>query len=333
MSLCSREFELVKCGLKLFLQSLWSFYSNNFKEIYKFCVILMYRLGFDVEEEFHLNNTDILQNDTLLSNSLSVLAEVFAVLSELNCSCDSTVNEISFTNFLKTILLSIMNLTQTPTDVYSIMINIFVINPLIAEQLMSEISIYLMVKPTVSLETKEDHEKLLTHIFQIFAKLHRIEKLIAIMAIALKSGFEGSHKSEKALYFFCGQNDLTGKSATESTLDVVLSDSVLHCLSQHITVLANWQVINVFKSFLYHLNAALDSINKGEFRYFKDQVTNPQFFRRKLCALHRNIRCLILLLFNEYKNSRTHANVAGKICESYGRPEAFPCKIWSLSFK
>lgn len=257
---------LAKCAYKLLFQSVCNLYSNNFKEVYKFLIILLDHLGFYLSKVFHFKNVVQLQNIRFdLSFSVDVIAEVFIILTNHACVLDCTVNSINFSEFIKSIVLSVTYLALFPnSQVYSILHSTVIINPLIIEQIVAEILIYLMVKQNISLAIKHDYEKFMISILQVFSKLHRIEKFVSIMIQSLKSGLEGEFKSDKVRYNFRGVNDLSSKNAELPNVQDIFSDAIMQAFSQHVTSLASWQVINIFKTFNFHFTATVDLSIEGK---------------------------------------------------------------------
>lgn len=258
---------LAKCAYRLLFQGVCNLYGNNFKEVYKFLVVLLGHLGFYLSETFHFKNVAQLQNIRYdLSFSLDVIAEVFIILTNHECLLNCTVNNVTFSEFIKSVVLSLTYLALSPNSkVYSIFHSTVILNPLIIEQIVAEILIYLMIKQHFSTEIKHDYEKFMISIFQVFSKLHRIEKFVSITIQSLKSELEGEFKSEKVRYNFRGTNNLFDKNTVVLPhVQDIFPTTVLNAFSQHVTSLASWQVINIFKTFNYHFTATVELNIDGE---------------------------------------------------------------------
>lgn len=268
ITLLYKELDLSRRAYKILFQCVCNLYSSKFKEIYNFLIFLVDHLNFDVSGTFRLKNSQKLNSSLVpLSFSISVLADVFSILTKTQCSLDCAINNINFSDFLKTVILSVINVALVPnSEVYSILQNVIILNPLITEQIIAELLIYLMVEQNFFAETTQDYEKLMVSILQVFSKLHRIEKFVSITIQSLKTGLDGKHKSEKTRYDFQGTNDLLKKNVKLLGVDEILSDTVLKAFCQHVISLASWQIINICKTFNYHFTATLELEIEGKIR-------------------------------------------------------------------
>lgn len=262
----NQKLDLAKFSYKLLFQSVCNLHSKNFKPIYNFFVFLVDNLGFNVSQAFHLKNPLKLQN-VELSFSLDVLADAINILTNCSCSLDCIINKLNFSDFLKNILSSVMNLTIfSNLQVYSIIHSIIFINPLIIEQSISNILAYLMINQHLTPEIQHSYENLMVSIFQIFSKLHRIEKLVSVMVRSAKCKLEANYKQEPGSYDFVGKNDVADEAVVAlPEVESVLSNAVLQAFSSSIISLLSWQVINIFKTLNFHFNEILEAKDEGKF--------------------------------------------------------------------
>lgn len=265
-----QELNFAKTAYKLFFQCVCNLYNKSYKAIYNFFVLLVNHLGFDVKESYSIKNPVVLPNVNL-QFSLEILADAVNILANHNCDLDCTINQVTFSDFLKNILSLIMNLSVVPNlQVYSVMQSLILLNPVIIEQLAPEILAYLMINQQSSSELQQEYEKLIVSIFQVFSKLHRIEKLISIMVQSVRSKLIGEFKQGNVPYNFLGNNDLIEKNLVVlPDVEFMLSSTVLQAFSNSVINLLSWQVINIFKSLNYHFTDMLEMKNEGKFTHFK----------------------------------------------------------------
>lgn len=263
MSLYNEENNLARCAHKLIFRCVCGRFAGDTKKLYRYLIVLIDHLGFRLTKMFRVKNSVKLPHgDLTLSFSVDVLANTFDILAKHQFTLDN-----NFTDFLKNILLSVINVALTPnSQVYSIFHSIISINPLILEQIVSDVLIYLMVEQHFSLESQANSEKFMILIFQVFSKLHRIEKLVHFLVHSLKSGLlEVESPPREKVFTFQGKNDITGeKAGLLLNVENVLSEIVLQAFSQQLVSLASWQIINIFKTFNYHLSEALNLTNTGK---------------------------------------------------------------------
>lgn len=262
----SQHFDLAKFSYKLLFQSVCNLHNKNFKAIYNFFVFLIHNLGFNVSDAFHLKSSLRLQN-VHLSFSLEVLADVINILTTQNYALDFIINKLSFSDFLKNILSSMMNVAVfSNLQVYSIIHSVVSINPLIIEQNIFNILGYLMINPHNTSEIQQNCENLMVSIFQVFSKLHRIEKLVSVMIRSVKCKLEANCGQETISYNYVGKNDLKDKALVAlPEADSVLSNTVLLAFYNSIISLLSWQVINIFKTLNFHFAETLQVKKEGKF--------------------------------------------------------------------
>lgn len=259
--------DISKDTYKLIFASYCNYYNNNFSMVYKFFILLVEHLGFAIADSFKLRNiSKILISDPVLSKSLEILQTLLYVLTKNKIALDCSVNEITFSSFLQNIALCVINVSEKSNKTsLKILGHCIEINPLVAEPLINEILTFLMLSNNSAFQS--NYENLIINIFEVFTKLHRIQNLISKMLPAIKAGLDGTFTSSNSAYEFRGVNDLEGKESDKS-VDVteMLPDSLLSCFSKCITNLASWQVMNLFKTFIYHLDTAVKDLNNGKLK-------------------------------------------------------------------
>lgn len=274
-----KKLDLSKFSYRLLFQCVCNLYSSNFKQIYSVFIFLMNSLSFNLARTFNVKNSSRLL-DVYLSFSLAVLKDVINILANRVCVLDCTINQISFSDFLKDVLTAVINLVPTSNlHVYSIIESIISINPLIIEQLIAEVLTYLIINEHSTSEIQENYEKLMVAIFQVFSKLHRIEKLVSIIIRSLKNKLKNNCKEDKIYYEFLGINDLVEETQIVlPEIEIVLSDVVLQAFSANMMNLLSWQVINIFKTLNFHFAETLETIHEGRYYFIINIDTNLLLF-------------------------------------------------------
>lgn len=258
-----------RLAYKLLFHSYCKAYNNQFQMTFKFFILLLRNLGFDCTKDLKLLNFSKIQNmDTSLDKSTLILAELLNVLLKNNNTLDFVLHEITFTKFLQNIVLSVIYLVSRPnTTIIDILCTVTSISPLSIEPVIGKILTFIMLANNSSYILK--YEQLMISIFQVFAKLHRIEKLISTMLPALKLGLEATVEENHPHYKFRGVNDLKNESPYfKRNVSRIFSQPILKWFSQYITGLASWQVINLIKTFMFHLEYAVTNTRDGMYTFF-----------------------------------------------------------------
>lgn len=256
ITLYQLDVDTAACAYKTLFYSFCKSYNNDFGMVFKFSLLLLYNLGFITTKDILINNTSNLRNlDSDEAKDLTILKELLSVLTTNTNTLDFEVTGVKFTDVLRKITVKTLRLTRENTmqDTLEILNHIITINPLVIEPIISEILVLIMLCDHSQYQFHYD--RTIIAIFEVFGKLHRIQSLISKMVPALKAGLEGSFKSE----------NLSSDLQTEKNVCVtdVLSEPILNYFSECIIGLASWQVMNLFKTFIFHLNAAVDSIDEG----------------------------------------------------------------------
>lgn len=258
--------EICLIGFKLIFNSFTHTF-KNFTAVYKMFLILIEISGFDIKNVFHFSKVKYQFQEPTITNSLNIINELLDVISKIKVDLECKINDIAFNNFIKNLLMSVIALTKVPnTSCYQIFSKVIDINPLIIESIINETLTYIMLSDNS--QCKKEYEELLIKIFEVFSKLHRIQNLISKMIPTLKSGVE-DRKLNESVYIFKGELDLLPDQESLYSIDNIFPKSVLNYFTNCIINLASWQVINLFKTLLFHLNKAVEDMSDR-----KEGITN-----------------------------------------------------------
>lgn len=243
-----------KFTYKLVFQAFCMSYSNNFEILYKGYITLVINLGFDVAKYFNVSKSKKNSNKNLsLNKSIEILSELCDILIHSTCELNAKVNEKSFTEFLQILTHTIIELTKHPNEnAYSFLNYVIILDPLIMEKNINKILTYSMLKTNINLNTQ--YELFLVELFKVFAKLHRIPNLIAKMIPVLKT----IPKEDSSISIFEFKGSIEDFQTTELIKNLI-PNAVLNYFTECITTLASWQVINLFKTLIFHLGAVINS--------------------------------------------------------------------------
>ncbi|CAG9856436.1 unnamed protein product [Phyllotreta striolata] len=212
-------------------------YGNDPLLTYKFFLILLHIIGFRYEI-IPLTNNLISNNQKETKISYKILLDLLDVLEETKLETNCKINEVNITELLKTILTESIIPNKPSKTNYQIIEKTIQLDPAITQTLTEQILNYsLLVDNSNHIE---QYEGLILTIFELFSKLHRTENLISKIVITLNN-------------FFDNENN-TDYLAVEN----VFTKNILVSFTKNIQTLASWQVINVFKTFLYALNKQLE---------------------------------------------------------------------------
>ena len=236
---------------KLLCCTFCDFYSNNFDIVYKFFIIVTDSIGFDLSKRFDLCDFKLRDVDASFQQSLHILSDVLEILSRNKPQTDFKVNEISFTDFLKNMVLTIIHLSETTNkNIINIINTVSIIEPKLIETLIVDIVQHTMLTDNASFFN--EYEKLMLNIFEIFSKLHRVQNFISRILSTLKDVLYERAAVAESPYKFLGVIE-GSEFIFETDVRKILPESVLMCYTGCITSLASWQVVNMFKTFLFYL--------------------------------------------------------------------------------
>ncbi|KAL1518219.1 hypothetical protein ABEB36_001877 [Hypothenemus hampei] len=246
---------------------------KDFKYSYKFLLFASLLLGFDISKDFQLQLPIKKKPIVPLSISLNVILSMLEVLSNCKIPTESEVSQVSLTDFLRKLLKSLIAMNVLNLEIFHIILKCISINPLIIESMASTLMVYLIQRTPANL--KPMCEEVIESIFKVFEKLHRLENFIAKLVPALKSAFVTSNDQyQVAPYEFHGEFNLEIPPNAELLVEHVLSSKISACISQCLKGLVSWQVINVFKTLLFHLKESIQQFVDGmEMEHFLELLS------------------------------------------------------------
>lgn len=221
-------------------------YESDSLLIYKFFLILIHTVGFKYEL-IPLNNSLIHNSSEIqqTKKSYKILLELLGILEETKLETNCKINEINVTELLKTILIeSIIIHKQSKTN-YQIVKKIILLDPTISQVLTEHILNYSLLSNKTDHE--EEYEELMLIILEVFSKLHRTENFVSKLVVVLNNYFDSAER-------VVDLQDLK--------MENVLTMKILQSFSRNIQSLASWQVINVFKTFIFAFRRLLENKSK-----------------------------------------------------------------------
>lgn len=246
--------------LKLLVDAYYEAFSKDFLMVYKFFIILIESFGFNVSASFKMNNLHLklLNSQTEWGNSLAKLVIVLEVLSEKKCTLDMKVNNVVFSEFLLNLVKTIIGCAGgcSILDVYRVLNCVIAINPLLIESLIDDLLTYIMFSDNQN--SKTEYEQLLESIFEVYSKLHRIQKLVFKLVQVVQLKVKSEYKKSDCIYEFVGTAIKEEATCTQYNVEEILPQRVLVYFSQCVSSLASWQVMNLFKTLMFHLNAFVE---------------------------------------------------------------------------
>lgn len=242
-------------------------FHNNFEITYRFIIVLLEIMGFDFSQRFPHKNK-ILNKNVSINKSMEILPDIFLVMSQNDNSLDTKLNEVIFSNFIQEFSKSILSIALSNNfNCINFLKYALKLNPLMVEPLLKDIFTYLLV---VDKNGSNNFEELIQLIFQIFAKLHRIQNFIAKLVPSLKSVLVDKVIEVETIYNFYGSTHC--KEEINKINFLKLEDDFLTPILKNFTKcilpLASWQVTNLFKTLLFHLedvvNTNFNDVIKGK---------------------------------------------------------------------
>ncbi|CAH1179596.1 unnamed protein product [Phaedon cochleariae] len=244
---------------KLLFHSFSSSYDNDFELIYKFLIILLYLIGFDMNKKivFHqFEALDTYKSSVFIEKPQDVVLGLLEVLGETKYDLSCNVNTITLTTYLN-MLLSSHIFRNKPSSISCLIISkIIKIDPLIVQALTEQIIVYSIMADIE--DHKTEYEELVILMFSIYSKLHRIENLVSKIVGTLNGLVNDGTIWEKEEYSFVKKEQL------ELITVNIFTENILSTFSQCIRSLASWQVINIFKTLLFSLKRALEAVQNSQ---------------------------------------------------------------------
>ncbi|KRT80526.1 hypothetical protein AMK59_8762, partial [Oryctes borbonicus] len=243
LSVYDDSIEISTNVLRIYFTSICNEFSSNPLFVYKFSVILLQVIGFDVSEKFNLYVSAKFQRLKSFDKSLTAALVIFKLLTNFKIELDLKIGEISFSEFIKIVVFLLMN-TGTPNKLaIEIIYCCLNIDPLVIDSVISEVLEYLLFSRN---DCKTEYIQLLKTIFKIFVKLHRVQNFISKMFAVLKRlADEETTTAERKVSF-------------NADIESMFPQEVISCFSDCVTLIASWQVMNLFKTFLHHLKMTVD---------------------------------------------------------------------------
>lgn len=251
---------------KLLFHAFSTAYENDFDLIYQFFILIVQIIGFDLTEKlisFKGSRLKIPSDDISFKQSQQILLAILDVLSESKTNLKCAVKELTFSDFLKNILIEFLHFNTPSLTSYKIFTKILSIEPLVIQSLTEETLCYAML--TDNTNHFKEYNDLIVSIFDTYSRLHRIESLVSKMVEGLNNRLHGLNTKINSMYFFRGQIDINNsETVMEIQVENILTSEILTCFSKCICQLASWQVINVFKTLLHYLNKFLETIDNTD---------------------------------------------------------------------
>lgn len=251
---------------KLLFHAFSTAYEINVELIYQFVILAIQIIGFNLNEIlifFKITKLIIPEADLSLNQSQEILLAVLEVLTDIKTDLKCTIKEVCFSDFLKNLLIEVLQFNSPSVTSYKIIIKILAIEPLLVQSLTEETIRYAMLADNTGY--CKEYNDLIISIFDTYLRLHRIESLVSKMVEALSSGLHVQNTPIKPLYVFRGKIDITeNEIKPDYEVGKILTKEILECFSKCICHLASWQVINVFKTLLHFLNQVLENIDNTE---------------------------------------------------------------------
>ncbi|KAJ8922237.1 hypothetical protein NQ315_004174 [Exocentrus adspersus] len=258
--------------------------------------VYMHMIGFDLKDELVLSSPniaalDLPKSELSLIKTQEILLVLFDVLSENNNDLDFEVNKVTFTAFIGNILKQLLYLGKPSNTSYKIFMKATDVDPLLIEPITESIIIYAVRDGH---KQENQYEAFIIHIFRIFSKLRRIENFISKIVNTLYYYFMGSNKVLEEVYAFNGEIDIGGVSLEKEKISAedIFTDGILQHFSECICNLASWQIINVFKTLLFHMRQTLNEIDKND--YAENLMENVSVLLSTfLCSLRNTKRMVV----------------------------------------
>ncbi|KAK9887117.1 hypothetical protein WA026_020565 [Henosepilachna vigintioctopunctata] len=245
---------------------------NDFSLIFKFFIVLIEQLGFDLSNDFEFCKITKINDSFELTKSLIILSDMLEIISknksELSCSV-----KICFSQFVENLVNSIVGLTNSPNKTcFKILMLSIEIHPLLVEKHLSTLIAYSMLSNNIECD---EYSQLILKIFETYDKLHRIQNLISKMLPVLKCSI-GNAQNHELLYSFRGSPEWHKETEYHFDIEKILPGVVLNYFSQCIVQMASWQVMNLYKTFLFHLEETVKDFTKSS-------DDNQKYFLELLC--------------------------------------------------
>lgn len=248
-----------KIGFKVIFTAFLTSHKSQTMHIYKFFILLLQLIGFKVDAKFNTNLPNIdLQYD--LNKSISILADIFEIISRENVTMDGKINEITFNDCVKFVTNSIMRLESQPSlSSLKLFQYVIVIDPLIIDSSISEILSF------ITLSKKPDglqisYSNLMIALFEMYMKLHRVHKFSSELLRTLKNTLHGNLEEKQPDFEFKQEIYKSKHLETVSSVREMFPDSVVNYFYQCITLQSSKQVISIMRTLVNQLEEIVDQL-------------------------------------------------------------------------
>ncbi|CAH0548101.1 unnamed protein product [Brassicogethes aeneus] len=260
---------------------------DKFDVVYKCFILLNVIIGYDVKELYGLKKVSKLSlPSTTITKSNEIFLELLSVLCKHSDSNDFKVNEVTITDLLQKMLVTFMGLTNANSNIYQIFLRVITFNPLIIESIIKPIIVFSMLAENSN--HKNDYIQFLTAVFEVFSKLHRTQNFIAKLVPTIKAALEGE-QFVKSEINFAGTLDVSKNQDVDFKIENILPQEVLEYFKQCVANLASWQVMNLFKTLLFHLNAAVEELQNNNTQE-QSYVTYMEILSSLTCSVLSSVR-------------------------------------------
>ncbi|XP_025829200.1 uncharacterized protein LOC108735919 isoform X4 [Agrilus planipennis] len=229
-------------------------YQNDFGSIYKFIILILDMLGFSQKILLEVKLNDSQNLNLNCTEALDIIASIFRILTSNNIDLNCKVKEVTFESFLEDFIVSLVAAVRHPTeDVYDIFLHLSSIAPLSIERKLDILLPYFLL----TTKHNEKYPQLLNIFMDIFAKLHRLQSFVSKMVKLMKA-------------HLCNHNDTHDIYNIETlNIDSMFPKLVQDNFTNSLAALASWQVMNIFKTLIFHLNEVHDDLQTlaDDFRY------------------------------------------------------------------
>lgn len=243
-------------GFQIIFVSFLTSYKSEPLLIYQFFVLLLQIIGFNIKEYLNIALFVVeSDDDSDLNKSLEILSSILNVLSEENISITDKINEISFSDSVKSLLISIIRLKNQPNEsILRIIKYVIIIDPLIIDAAVKEILVF------IALPTKQEfYSDLMISIFEMYLKLHRVHKFCSELLRSLKDALFDEINVQEALINFAGATK-ENKAEIVTSVKEVLPEKVMNYFKECITLQSNKQIISIMRTFITNLKEITDNL-------------------------------------------------------------------------
>lgn len=239
-------------AFKLIFVSFINAHKTDTIKIFQFFVLIVQYLGFKIKREFNITPPKSELNYNL-NVSLKILAEILEIISKENISINEPINNIKFSEFLVSLLTSIIRINAKPcASILKIIKNLIIIDPVIVTTTISEILVFLCFKKDEKFKT--EHSQLMISIFEMYLKLHRLHKFCSELLKSIHDGlFAQKQPVEQAKFKFSAKIENTERVFVSSVRDV-FPKNVVSYFQECVSLQTNKQIISIMRTFIANLN-------------------------------------------------------------------------------